>query len=543
MATDTVSGAAADTERRASWIPIVAILLAQLLLVLNVTMLKVSIEDIAESLSAASSWVKSAIVAYALSVAALITTGAKLDELFGVRRMFRVGVLVFAASMTAMALSRNVHSMIVAQIVAGAATGALAPALVILVTDNYRGNQRATAMGWLAAAQAMSIVPGILLAGLLATWPGWRYAYGVFILLALGVYALSEKVVAGRGRQRVSIDVIGVLLAAMAVYLIGTGCNNLYDWGAWRASERAPFDLFQISPAPLAIAGGALLVRAFIVWSHHVGERGGTPLVPPEAFASPRERAALLSMFLVAAIGAAITCVIPLYIEVVQGRSVLYTALALAPFAVAGFAAAALVVRVGAIAAPRRIAAGAFLCVAIGAVLTGATIRNDWNDLLVMLGMAAVGFGEGALGTLLFKLLVTCVAHRAETEVSPLCGSAEYLAVAIGTALSSALIVGVLASGVQREVVENPLVPESLKAHVDLESPSFVSNDRLRAVLARANPSAEQVAEAVRINTEARLDALRACFFALAALAVLALLPAWQLSHAATEPGRARLDP
>jgi len=241
MATDTVSGAAADTERRASWIPIVAILLAQLLLVLNVTMLKVSIEDIAESLSAASSWVKSAIVAYALSVAALITTGAKLDELFGVRRMFRVGVLVFAASMAAMALSRNVHSMIVAQIVAGAATGALAPALVILVTDNYRGNQRATAMGWLAAAQAMSIVPGILLAGLLATWPGWRYAYGVFILLALGVYALSEKVVAGRGRQRVSIDVIGVLLAAMAVYLIGTGCNNLYDWGAWRASEREPF--------------------------------------------------------------------------------------------------------------------------------------------------------------------------------------------------------------------------------------------------------------------------------------------------------------
>lgn len=507
-----------------------AIAMAQVLLVLNVTTLKVSVEGITESYDASASLVETMIVMYSVAVAALIIVGGRIDEIFGARRMFRAATMLFAVAMAAMALSTGPLSMIIAQTLAGAATGALLPALVMLIGRNYRGAQETWAIGWLSAAEAMSIVPAILLAGLLATWPGWRFTYGVLVLLALAVCWLGRTAVADLHRTRVRIDVAGLLLATTAIVLIGIGFTSLYDWGVWRATRGAPFGLFGVSPAPIAIAGGVLLAKGFLIWSRRHQAAGGTPLVPLEAFAGSGQRAALLSIFLTAVIGSAITYVVPLYVEIVQGRTALHTAVALLPFAVATFAAAVLVVRISAVVRPGRVAGAAFLAVALGSALLGVTIRNDWSDLLVVVGMAVTGLGQGALGTLLFKLLATNVRRRPEADLTPLCGSAEYLAAAIGTALSSAVVVGVLAGGVQRELADNVYIPEALRAQLDLDSPSFVSNDRLRDVLSRMDATPAQIAEAVRINTAARLDALRVCFFVLAAFAALALMPVRRLS-------------
>jgi hypothetical protein len=102
----------------------------------------------------------------------------------------------------------------------------------------------------------------------------------------------------------------------------------------------------------------------------------------------------------------------------------------------------------------------------------------------------------------------------------------DYFAAAIGTVLASALVIGMLGASVQSKLNESPAISVELKQRINLGNVAFVSNDRLRKALSGTTVTPLQVEEAVRINTESRLHALRLCFFTLAGLAALAFLPA-----------------
>jgi MFS family permease len=526
MTTAPLGGVDVETPSRPSWLPMIIIAMAQTLLVFNITAVRVSIEDIASTFSASASSVTTVIVVYCLVVAALILLGAKIAPSYGARRIFRATVALFAASMAAMTVSTGIATIILAQIVAGVATALMVPTLAVLIADHYAGADQATALGWLAAAQAMGIVPAFLVAGALSTWLSWRVGFGLLVLWSLALYLLSGRLRPTTLRSRASIDKVGLLLVALAMLLIGVGSNNLSDWGALRARPRAPFSLLHLSPAPFVIIGGVLLIQAFFLWSRKLKAGGGTPLVSLDAFSGLPERSLLLSIFAVGVLGAAITFVVPMYIEVVQGRTSVYAAVACIPFTVASFLAAIFVVRLRGRVHPRRIARAAFLGVALGAALLGATIRNGWGNATVIVGMILAGIGEGALATLLLKLLLARASDDVTDEVPPLCGTTDYFAAAVGTALASALVIGVLGTNIQRELGSSPAFTGALMEQLNLDGVAFISNDFLQERLSGTTATPEQITEAVRINTQARLRALRFCFFALSAVAALAFLPA-----------------
>lgn len=100
---------------------------------------------------------------------------------------------------------------------------------------------------------------------------------------------------------------------------------------------------------------------------------------------------------------------------------------------------------------------------------------------------------------------------------------------ALGTAIAAAMAVGFLGMAINSGLVDNAAIPPALKVQVNLDNINFISNDQLDDVLARADATDEQIAEAVRINSEARLAALQASFLVLAAVALLAIFPAMGL--------------
>ncbi len=175
---------------------------------------------------------------------------------------------------------------------------------------------------------------------------------------------------------------------------------------------------------------------------------------------------------------------------------------------------------------PRHLARYAFLVVAAGAGLLGVTIRNDWSTFMVIVSMTITGLGEGTLITLLFNVLVTASPKNLAGDVGSLRGTTNNLAAGVGTAMASALVVGVLGTSVHRELVHNPVIPNELKMEMNLDNVPFVSNRQLRTALASRGATPEQVDETARINTDARLVALKISFFTLAGLALLAFFPA-----------------
>jgi hypothetical protein len=327
----------------------------------------------------------------------------------------------------------------------------------------------------------------------------------------------------------VKIDGVGAVLAAAAVTLVSVGFNSFHDWGAVLASAAAPWSLLGLSPALAMVVAGVLGIQLFIAWTQRRQARRLTPLLALTIIESPREHAAALAMMAIFMLANALTFLVPLYIQMVQGRSSLATAVAMIPYQLAVFAAALLVLSFYDRLTPRQIARSSFVLVSSALVLLGVAMNNEFSDLFVILGLVMFGLGQGALATLLFNVLVTHAPKQFAGDVGSLRGTIKNLAAGIGTALAGALAVGILSVNVQRSLVDNPAIPPELILQVDLDRANFVSNQRLHDVMAKTTATPEQIAEAVRINADSRRRALKLSFLLLGGMALLVIVPVGRL--------------
>ena len=180
---------------------------------------------------------------------------------------------------------------------------------------------------------------------------------------------------------------------------------------------------------------------------------------------------------------------------------------------------------------PRQIGRYGFALCTIGLVWLAFVVRNDWSEVAVLFGLVLFGIGQGSLVTLLFNVLVTASPKELAGDVGSLRGTTQNLAAAVGTAVAGALLVGLLSTIVLGKIAANPMLPKEIQTQVDLDNITFVSNDRLRSVMENTTATPQQVQEAVRVNTEARLRALKIGLLIMAGLALLAVIPAGHLPN------------
>ena len=419
--------------------------------------------------------------------------------------------------------------MIAAQALCGLTAAALVPSLVALIAENYKGKQQATALGSLGSARAGAGVAAFLIGGVFGTWIGWRPVFAVMIVLALITFALSFRLRKDEGDPSVQIDVVGLLLAASAIVLLSLGFNNLNGWGGLMAKPAAPFTLNGLSPAPVMIVVGFILLQGFVMWNRHIKQRGRTPLIALEVMDSPSEKAAVTVMFAVVALEAMLNFTVPLYIQIVQGRTPMATTVAMLPFNLSVFFSALLVIKLYDKFTPKQIATSGFIVCCAALVWLSWVVTNNWSEWPVMVGLIVFGMGQGALVTLVFNVLVSSSPKSLASDVGALRGTTSNLANAIGTAVAGALLVGLLSASVMKSVVASPVVTAELQAEVNLDNINFVSNERLATVLENTSATPAQVQEAMDINETSRLKALKLGILIMALISALAILPARRL--------------
>jgi predicted MFS family arabinose efflux permease len=384
-------------------------------------------------------------------------------------------------------------------------------------------------VGALGSARAAAGVCAFLIGGMLGTFIGWRPVFAILIAVSALVFLLSFRLKPQDGRPEIEIDVMGVILAASAVILISFGFNNLNRWGLGLAGPGAPFDLYGLSPAPMMILLGVVLLQAFVAWTRRRQAGGRTPLLDLRVISSGSERAAVYAMFSVVALEGMLNFSVPLYIQIIQGRTPIETAIAMMPFNLTVFFTAMLVVRLYTRLTPRQIGRYGFMLCTVALLWLAFVVRNDWSAVAVMVGLIVFGIGQGALVTLVFNVLVTASPKELAGDVGALRGTTQNLSVAVGTAVIGAILVGLLSGMVLQRVADNPALPPEIKVQLDLDNINFISNDRLLAVMQGTTATPEQIEEAVRINTEVRLRALKIGLLIMAGLAFVTIFPAGRL--------------
>ena len=517
------------SSARDPWLPMVVIAMGQALMSFNVAAIPVSMGGMVESFGVPPTTVGTAVVMYSLGVSGFVLLGAKLGERFGSKIFFQASVAMFFAALLLVVFSPTAKFLLLGQALAGLSGAALVPTLVVLIANHYQGDQQASALGWLGSARAMASVLAFFVIGSLEQFVGWRWAFALLLIHAAAILLLSRKLKPSHPRPEVKIDVVGVIIFASGIIALTFAVNNIRNWGLLLARPNAPFDVMGISPAPLLLGVGVFLVSGFLAWTRKREAAGKTPLFALQVIESAKERAAVLCMFAIVGMEAALNFSVPLYIQIVQGRSAFDTALAMMPFNLSVFFTAFLIVRLYGKLTPRQIARSAFTLSALGAFWLAFVASNNWSTPAVMLGLVTFGIGQGALVTLLFNVLVTSSPKELAADVGSLRGTTNNLAASVGTALMGALAVGLLSASVMRGITADPVLTPELTSQLDLDSVNFLSNERLKERLAETTASPEQVTAAVELNESSRLRALKIAFFVLGSVALLCIFPSGRL--------------
>ncbi len=184
-----------------------------------------------------------AITASTFAMAAFILLGAKLGAKFGTRRMFQLAIVIHGLGMLGVALSQSPVMLFIAQAASGSVIALISPALVVIIASNFKGQQQAQAIGFLAAAIPAAGVLALLIAGAFGSTIGWRWTFILVVALAVVNLLLSFRLKKVPAIPDVKIDLVGALIVAVSVILLSFGSNGLSSWGVLLAGPNAPFSI------------------------------------------------------------------------------------------------------------------------------------------------------------------------------------------------------------------------------------------------------------------------------------------------------------
>lgn len=516
-----------DEGVKRSWLPLAIVMLCQVQVSFNA--FNVSIEGIVSDLGIPATAVGLALTTGTFAMAGFVLLGSRIGAKIGPKRALHIGMIGPTLAAVTISLTDQGWMLFGVQFVSGATMALAAPAMTVAIASNYRGKQQGQAIGFLASAIPLAQIVSLLVAGYFASTIGWRWSF--VLLSAIGVVnlLLITRLAPIERHPEVQIDWRGAALSSVGIIMISAAFSFLNAWGLIEASESAPFDIAGLSPVMFLLVIGVALSHAFFRWTRRRMDRGEPVLFSLDVLRSTRERSIVACMALMLFIGTATSFLLPLYMQVVQGFDGFQTSLSIVPYTLSIFVANTQVSRLYDRFSPAAITRVAFVVVFLALTLLAFTIRNDWSQVSVLVGLIALGLAQGCIVALVFNKLLLSVPKELAGDVGAFRGLTHNISGSVGIAVATALAVALLGGIVARDAVASPAFSSELVERVNFDNTDFVTSDQLVVLLEERGATPAEAEAAVDIYESARLRSLRTTLIFLAALALLALVPAGKM--------------
>ncbi len=516
---------------------------AQFIMVLDTTVMNVSITQVVEDLDTSVSAVQAAITLYALVMAAFMLTGAKLGDMFGRRRIFGIGLAIYGTGSLITAISPSVPILYIGWSgIEGIGAVLVIPAIAALTAANYHGKERAAAFALIGGIAGAGVALGPLIGGFVTSAWTWRIVFaGETVVVALILVFGLKRITDSAALERKKLDIVGAALSALGLGLFVFGVLKSSSWGLLTPSGALTVNGTEITPfglsvVPFIVAAGFLVLIAFRRWEERVLEAGREPLLRPDLLSIPRLRAAMSMLTSSYLIMAGTFFVIPLYLQLVLGKDAFETGVALMPVSLAMVATAIGGGRLSSRVAPRRIVNVGLLITGISLFGVFASIDPDLTSPLFSISLAGFGAGFGLVISQLSNVAMSAVDESRTSEVGGVQGSAQSLGTALGTALIGAVLLSSLTGGFHDNVNSNPAIPPDVAEQLTTgtqDGLEMVSEEQARQIVDDAGLPPDQADAIVDDYNESQLDALKR---ALAAAALFSLVAIWFSGDLPREP-------
>jgi EmrB/QacA subfamily drug resistance transporter len=478
--------------------PRLALLLAMAMfvLVVDTSLMNVSISSVVRDLDTTVSGVQSAIALEALVSAAFILISSKIGDLIGRKKAYVLGLLGYAVGAIAMTVAQGLTAIIIFwAIFGGLGASLLLPAMQSLIHGNFEGAAQKRVYALVGAAAAIAAAVGPLVGGFITTYLSWRVGFlleAVIIAVVLSGIKLVRDVPYTGSR---GVDWVGAILSVLGMGGIVLGIL------VWQEGGEAVGALLVI---------GAVGLGTLAYWLVRRRRQGRIPLLDPELFRSKPFRLGISQqMMQQIALGGAMIA-LPIFLQMVLEYSAMQTGLSLAPLSLSMFGMTLLAGRRAGRRRPSSVVRIGFALLTLGMAALIPIVPRAESGWYLLVPLLIAGSGLGLLVSQLNNYTLAPISEERISEAAGVNSAAGSFGLSFGLAFAGAIMLATLSWTFTNMAEASTVLPASDQQRVAEaleEDAQLVTNTRLDELL-ESQPDEIQD-EIIRINTETRPRALQ----------------------------------
>jgi EmrB/QacA subfamily drug resistance transporter len=474
----------------------VLLAMAMFVLVVDTSLMNVSISAVVRDLETTASGVQSAIALEALVSAAFILIGSKVADLIGRKRAYVLGLLGYAVGALSMTVSQSLLPIIICwAIIGGLGASLLLPSMQSLIHGNFQGAMQRRAYALVGAAAAIAAAVGPLLGGFVTTYLSWRVAFfGEVVIIAivlLGSRLVHDVPYTGSRR----VDVVGAILSAVGMGGVVLGIL-LWEEGGGAVGA--------------VIAVGLVGLGSLVWWLKRRKREGKPALLDVALFSSKYFRLGISSQTLQQIALGGMMIALPIYLQMVLEYNAMEAGLTLAPLSLTMFAVALVAGRKAGNRSPSRIIRAGFFLLVVGVVALIPIVPRAHSGWALAVPLLVAGAGLGLLVSQLNNYTLAPIEEERVSEAAGVNSAGGSFGLSFGLAFAGAIMLASLSLIFTNEANSSHVLSPTQQDKVadTLEhNAEVLSNTDLQNLLA-GKPQAVQD-EILRINTHARPIALQ----------------------------------
>jgi MFS family permease len=470
--------------------------MAMFVLVVDTSMMNVSISAIVQDLDTTVSGVQTAIALEALVSAAFILINSKVGDLIGRKRAYILGLLGYMIGAIAMTLTQTLQPVIIFwAIIGGLGASLLLPAMQSLIHGNFEGAAQKRAYALVGAATGIAAAVGPLIGGFITTYLSWRVGFfleAVIIAIVLFNIKLVKDVPYTGSRK---MDIVGSILS-----VIGMG-GIVLSILVWQEGGESVL---------LLMAVGAIAIFLFARWLVRRKREGKAALLDAELFSSKYFRLGISEQTLQNIALGGMMIALPIYFQMVFEYTAMQTGLTLAPFSLSIFFVALLAGRRAGKRSASRIIQAGFGILSLGVLLLIPLIPRADSGWSFAIPLMITGTGLGLLVSQLNNYTLSPISEERVSEAAGVNSAGGSFGLSFGLAFAGAIMLATLAYTFTQMAYSSAVLSPEEQAQVaqGLEEDAEIMSDT-QLVEQLAGQPADVQAEILRINTEARNIALQ----------------------------------
>ncbi len=465
--------------------------MAMFVLVVDTSLMNVSISAVVRDLDTTVSGVQSAIALEALVSAAFILIGGKVGDLIGRKRAYVLGLLGYAIGALAMTVAQNLTAIIIFwAIVGGLGASLLLPSMQSLIHGNFEGAAQKRVYALVGAAAAIAAAIGPLLGGFITTYLSWRIAFlleAVVIAIVLSGIGLVRDVPYTGSRQ---VDPVGAVLSVVGMGGVVLGILVWQEGGE--------------SVAALLLIGLAALA-ALVYWLVRRKRQAKPTLLDPDLFKSNVFRLGISQQLLQQIALGGTMIALPIYLQMVLEYNAWQAGLSLAPLSLSMFALALVAGKRAGKRRPGSVVRAGFALLTGGLVVLLPIVPRADSGWYLVIPLAIAGSGLGLLVSQLNNYTLAPISEERVSEAAGVNSAAGSFGLSFGLAFGGAILLATLSFTFTQMAEASSVLPEADQQRVANaleEDAEVLTNTQLKEQLSGQPEEIQD--EIIRINTDAR---------------------------------------